>query len=202
MDKLTDQIDKIKGLKQWLAHDSQKRPIVPSAFTDTENLMTYDEAVSVCRRQGLSGVGFSFIGSNICGIDLDHCIDKETGEVEEWALRIIDEIDSYTERSISGTGFHILFEANYKEQLRFDTYSVKGMRGDSLSSIEYCSKEEDRALRKDQRTRKYFRIDNHAPPDGIYAEILGYTNPVREGRTDRRKAVKPKTAVWFVYRVA
>lgn len=51
-------------------------------------------------------------------------------------------------------------------------------------------------------TRKYFRIDNHAPPDGIYAEILGYTNPVREGRTDRRKAVKPKTAVWFVYRVA
>jgi len=50
-------------------------------------------------------------------------------------------------------------------------------------------------------TRKYYRLHNTEPPDRIYAEILSYTIPVREGRTDKRN-MKPKSSVWFVYRVA
>ena len=50
-------------------------------------------------------------------------------------------------------------------------------------------------------TRKYFRIYHDEPPDRIYAEILSYTVPIREGRQDKRN-IKPKTAIWFVYRVA
>ena len=50
-------------------------------------------------------------------------------------------------------------------------------------------------------TRKYYRLHNNEPPDRIYAEILAYTVPVREGRSDKRN-LKPKSAVWFVYRVA
>ncbi len=49
--------------------------------------------------------------------------------------------------------------------------------------------------------RKYFRLHAHEPPDKIYAELLGYTRPVVSGRADKRN-MKPKTAVWFVYRVA
>lgn len=49
--------------------------------------------------------------------------------------------------------------------------------------------------------RKYFRLHVHEPPDRIYAELLGYTRPVISGRADKRN-VKPKTAIWFVYRVA
>ena len=50
-------------------------------------------------------------------------------------------------------------------------------------------------------TRKYYRLHNDEPPDRIYAEILAYTIPIREGRSDKRN-MKPKSAVWFVYRVA
>ena len=49
--------------------------------------------------------------------------------------------------------------------------------------------------------RKYFRLHAHEPPDRIYAELLGYTRPVASGRADKRN-MKPKTAIWFVYRVA
>ena len=50
-------------------------------------------------------------------------------------------------------------------------------------------------------TRKYYRLHNDEPPDRIYAEILAYTIPIRERRSDKRN-MKPKSAVWFVYRVA
>ena len=50
-------------------------------------------------------------------------------------------------------------------------------------------------------TRKYYRLHNTEPPDHIFIEILAYTVPIRPGRTDKRH-IKPKSSVWFVYRVA
>lgn len=49
--------------------------------------------------------------------------------------------------------------------------------------------------------RKYYRLHNEKPPDEMFAEILAYTVPIRAGRSDKRN-LKPKSAVWFVYRVA
>ncbi|QLC35648.1 hypothetical protein EFA46_015420 (plasmid) [Halarchaeum sp. CBA1220] len=55
------------------------------------------------------GLGFVFTDDvSITGVDLDKCRDPETGALEEWALDIIDRLDSYTEVSPSGTGVHIL----------------------------------------------------------------------------------------------
>ena len=48
---------------------------------------------------------------------------------------------------------------------------------------------------------KYFRLHAREPPDRIYAELLCYTRPVVSGRADKRN-MKPKSAIWFVYRVA
>lgn len=48
---------------------------------------------------------------------------------------------------------------------------------------------------------KYYRLHNEKPPDEMFAEILAYTVPIRAGRSDKRN-LKPKSAVWFVYRVA
>jgi predicted P-loop ATPase len=54
-------------------------------------------------------VGFVFTKEDgYVGIDLDKCRNVKTGETEEWALRIIAELDSYTELSQSGTGWHII----------------------------------------------------------------------------------------------
>jgi putative DNA primase/helicase len=53
-----------------------------------------------------NGIGFRPTG-DITGTDLDHCRDPVTGEIDEWAMAIIREIDSYTELSPSGTGIRI-----------------------------------------------------------------------------------------------
>lgn len=52
------------------------------------------------------GIG-CVIAPPFIGIDLDKCRNPETGEVEDWALEAIKELDSYTELSPSGKGFHI-----------------------------------------------------------------------------------------------
>ena len=52
-----------------------------------------------------------------------------------------------------------------------------------------------------QVIRKLLRFWCKEPPDSYKAEILRYKIPIRDGRKDIRKVVKPKTAVWFVYRV-
>jgi len=49
--------------------------------------------------------------------------------------------------------------------------------------------------------QKYYRLHSNEPPDRMFTEIESYINPVRPGRSDKRN-LKPKTAVWFLYRVA
>ena len=47
----------------------------------------------------------------------------------------------------------------------------------------------------------YYRFYNKKSPNKLFTELVSYINPVRKGRTDRRN-LKPKSAVWFVYRIA
>jgi primase-polymerase (primpol)-like protein len=42
---------------------------------------------------------------------LDHCRDPQSGEIEAWAQAIVNQLQSYTEISPSGTGLRILFKA-------------------------------------------------------------------------------------------
>lgn len=69
----------------------------------------------------VEGIGFVFrprkdTDTGICGIDLDHIIDPNTGEINAAALEIIQAMDSYTEYSPSGTGVHIYYYgANHSE---------------------------------------------------------------------------------------
>ena len=52
------------------------------------------------------------LGNGICAIDLDHCIDPETGKIDEAAYQIVEMLDSYAEVSPSGTGIHILIKGD------------------------------------------------------------------------------------------
>jgi primase-polymerase (primpol)-like protein len=55
------------------------------------------------------GIGWVFhAGGPVMGVDLDHCRNRDTGEIDPWAVDIIRRLDSYTEVSPSGTGVHIL----------------------------------------------------------------------------------------------
>lgn len=62
---------------------------------------------------GEGGIGIEFFtaddGRSLAGIDLDACRDRATGIIEDWALAIIEQFDSYCEISPSGTGAKVFF---------------------------------------------------------------------------------------------
>ena len=63
-------------------------------------------------RGGYDSIGFVFTSEDsFCGVDLDKCRDADSGELEEWAREIIDELNSYTEISPSKTGVHVILRA-------------------------------------------------------------------------------------------
>ena len=111
----------IRDLKQWVCWRTETREGKPTKIpyapltgrradsTNPETWAGYGEAISACEEHGYHGVGFVFTAEDdLCGVDLDKCLDPRTGELEAWAQEIIDELDSYAEISPSGTGIHVL----------------------------------------------------------------------------------------------
>lgn len=79
---------------------SSTRPGDWVSFEDVVEAYTFDSQ--------WSGIGFVFApGDDIVGIDLDHCF-KEDGDLTDDALLTVNTMDSYTERSPSGKGLHII----------------------------------------------------------------------------------------------
>ena len=67
---------------------------------------SFDEVLAAYNSGGFDGIGigcFAPIGMT----DVDGCV--HDGKLDEWAQEIVDELDSYTELSPSGTGIHIFF---------------------------------------------------------------------------------------------
>ena len=86
--------------------------IDPGTWNDFETILAASrEAGAVAGTDMGAGRGIGFVLTKelmITGIDLDSCRDADTGQAEPWAQQIIDDINSYTEVSPSGTGYRIL----------------------------------------------------------------------------------------------
>jgi hypothetical protein len=78
-----------------------------AASDDTGTWSAFEDALGAYKRGGWAGIGF-MLGDGFVGIDLDKCIDPVTGEIAPEAERIIRDLDSYAEKSPSGTGVHII----------------------------------------------------------------------------------------------
>lgn len=103
----------LKEDRRWVCFDAQKHPIDPATGqnakpNDPATLGTLEAAQAAASRYGLRGVGV-LLGQGLCGIDIDHCRDPSTGSLSEMAAQIIDQMQTYTEASPSGTGVHLLF---------------------------------------------------------------------------------------------
>jgi primase-polymerase (primpol)-like protein len=69
---------------------------------------TFAQAVAWAREHRLPGIGVQLTADmGIVGIDLDKCRDPETGEVDDWAMLIVYELDTYTQISPTGTGLRL-----------------------------------------------------------------------------------------------
>src|SRR5829696_494744 len=129
----------MRDRRQWLCWRAEERdgeltkvPYDPSTgekakSTNPKTWTGYEEAVRARKEYGYDGIGFVFTPEDdLCGVDLDKCLNPETGEIELWAWAIIEELNSYTEISPSGTGVHILLRgelpAGRNRKGRFEAY--------------------------------------------------------------------------------
>jgi putative DNA primase/helicase len=83
-----------------------------ASSTNPETWAPFEAATAYADEHSMAGVGFVFTEDDpYAGIDIDKCRDTETGDLEPWARKIVDALDSYTEVSPSGTGLHIFVKA-------------------------------------------------------------------------------------------
>lgn len=102
--------------------NDRKKPWNPvtgygASASDPTTWATYQQAVEAVRRGEYAGVGFEFRGSGLVGIDFDHCMNRESGEIIPQVLAWLQKLDSYTEVSQSGHGFHVIVKGKKHEQI-------------------------------------------------------------------------------------
>lgn len=103
----------LKRLRVWVgARTDSKAPINvrtgrPASVADENTWSSWDDAVTAMKTGMVKNVGFVFSGRDgYVGIDLDHCY--QDGQLSALARDWVTAMGSYTERSRSGDGLHII----------------------------------------------------------------------------------------------
>lgn len=120
-------LDELSEAPIWVAWqetgEGRKLPLNPATgrAAASDNPKTWGTRKAADRRsQKLkngrpSGLGVMFAalpqvdGWRLCGVDLDGCMDPDTGDLAPWAKEVAKRFGSYVERSPSGSGAHVLF---------------------------------------------------------------------------------------------
>jgi len=111
----------LKDLNQWVVwkaeHKNGKWTKVPynphtkknAKVNDPKSWSNYETAINCYKESnGFDGIGFVLtVNDPFIGWDLDKCRDGKTGEIEKWAQKIINCMNSYSETSPTGTGIRI-----------------------------------------------------------------------------------------------
>lgn len=80
--------------------------------TNSQSWTTYDKAYAAVEAGRFDGIGYALTADEgyIC-IDLDHCVNPKTGDIDPWAMDILDIVQeaggTYSESSPSKTGIHL-----------------------------------------------------------------------------------------------
>ena len=93
----------------WRLVDGKKLPMTvdgkPASVTDCTTWATF-ERVQQASPRGFGGLGFVFTETPFLGIDIDDCLDG--GDMERRAMEVARFCKTYTERSPSGHGLHLI----------------------------------------------------------------------------------------------
>ena len=103
----------LRQKNHWVVHRNKVPFNVKTGREDRNNpadWATFEEALSGVGKY--DGIGYRFNNDGIVGIDIDTCLNPETGEISDEALHIISTLDSYTEISPSGYGVHIFIKSD------------------------------------------------------------------------------------------
>lgn len=98
----------------------------------------FDKVKAAFESGGYDGIGFVFTrDAGFTGVDLDHCRDPATGEIDEWAVAIITRLNSYTEISPSGEGVHVIVRGLLPEKAKHKK-TIPGYQKDAAIE-QYCN---------------------------------------------------------------
>src|SRR5215218_2875098 len=132
--------EELRQRRQWVVWKLEERDGKPTkvpyiaggsgkaSSTDSLTWRSFEEAVQALETGRYNGIGFVFSsGDPFAGVDLDDCRDPETGELEEWAAKIVEAFGSYAEVSQSGTGVHIIVKgkAPNKKRGKVEAYGLE-----------------------------------------------------------------------------
>lgn len=87
-----------------------KAPHRNASSTDPATWSSFVEAIAAYEAHATDFAGVGFVltpETGIVGIDIDHCLDPETGDESPEASEILAALNSYTEVTPSGTGLRI-----------------------------------------------------------------------------------------------
>ena len=107
----------IQALAQWVGVGVDSKipmrvdTLYSASSTNPDTWCTFDEAREAVECGEISYPGFVFNDNGIVGIDIDTGYDED-GFLSPLAADIIGKCKSYTEKSKSGRGFHILIRGN------------------------------------------------------------------------------------------
>lgn len=105
----------LKSKRCWLnVWNTSKVPMQSTirkaaSVSNPDTWSTFEDAVSAVEQGVYDGIGYVFCDDGIVGIDIDDGYDKD-GFLNPLAADIIGRCESYTEKSRSGRGVHILIK--------------------------------------------------------------------------------------------
>ena len=103
---------------------------LPASIADPETWHDFDTVVAAATENS-RGIGFVFTGDGIVGGDIDDCRDPATGQMQPWAVRLIELLNTYTEISPSSTGVKMFVRGRLPENFR-----KKHARPDGSGAVE------------------------------------------------------------------
>lgn len=148
-----------------------------ASSTDPETWGTFEQAVTALEEDGseLTGIGFVLNGDGIVGVDIDHCVDPATREVNPAAVTLLDSLQAgYVELSPSGTGLRAF---GYAEPLD------RGRKGKLNGlDVEFYS------------TGRYLTVTGHVVKAGSVSAFVGFAD--HAARLDTGKKKDPVTGAY------
>lgn len=107
----------LQKLKQWVGVGVDSKipmcvdTLFPASSTNSDTWCSFEKTIEAVNLGEISYPGFVFNDNGIVGIDIDDGYGAD-GFLSEIAVDIINKCKSYTEKSKSGRGFHILLKGS------------------------------------------------------------------------------------------
>lgn len=141
-----------------------------ASSTNKEDWASFSQAVNIYinNKDQFDGIGFVFSkDDHYVGIDMDHILNDD-GETSKEAQIVINRLSSYTERSQSGTGAHIIVKVNDKtlflrgrksKDKKFEIYSISRYFVTTGNIIGANNKIEERQQELEDLYKDLFSVD-------------------------------------------